>query len=89
MAYKPTLPQLTYTPNLHTISKNNTIHTTGGVIMNVMYCMLYLNGVYPRLDSNERLFLCDVIHEDDPLGSTVVGLGHRLEPLLAGRVPQL
>ena len=60
--------------------------------MNVMYCMLYLqylNGVYPRLDSNEGLFLCDVVHEDDPLGPTVVGLGHRLEPLLAGRVPQL
>ena len=49
----------------------------------------HLNGVDPRLDCDEGLLLADVVHEDHALGSAVVGLGHRLEPLLASRVPEL
>ena len=48
-----------------------------------------LNGVDPGLDSHKGLLLGYVIHQDDAMGPSVVGLGDRLEPLLSSRVPEL
>ena len=59
------------------------------LVQHEFHDLQYLDGVDPRFDSNEGLLLADVIHQYHSLSPTVVGLGHRLEPLLAGRVPQL
>lgn len=37
----------------------------------------------------ERSFVGDIVHQQDPHGTTVVGRGYSSEPFLAGGVPDL
>lgn len=50
---------------------------------------VHLNGVDPGLDGHKGFLLGYVIHQDDAMRPSVVGLGDGLEPLLPGRVPEL
>ena len=43
----------------------------------------------PSGDIVERVFLCDVVCDNDTVGTSVVALGDCTEPLLSCRVPDL
>ena len=50
---------------------------------------MLLNILDPVANVSKRLFVGDVVHEQDSHGSAIVGGGNGAEALLASRVPNL